>query len=60
VGSDGEWAETAHSSVFVLAGVVVAGILLVSSSWNTRPVSGSPGAGVVVALTVAALLGYAA
>ena len=44
----------------MLAGVAVAGILLVSSSMEYPAIYRLPGAAAVMALTVAALLGYAA
>jgi len=47
-------------AVVVLAGVAVAGILLVSSSMEYPAIYRLPGAAAVMALTVAALLGYAA
>jgi len=47
-------------AVFVLAGVGLAGVLLIASSLKYPAIYRLPGADVVVTLTVAGLLGYAA
>src|SRR5262252_6301505 len=58
--SDREWVESALPAVVVLAGVGLAGVLLIASSLKYPGIYRLPGAGAVVALSVAALLGYAA
>jgi hypothetical protein len=47
-------------AVVVLTGVAVAAALLIASSLKYPAIFGLPGAGVVIAVTVVALLGYAA
>src|SRR5262252_7832361 len=55
--SDREWVESALPAVVVLAGVGLAGVLLIASSLKYPGIYRLPGAGAVVALSVAALLG---
>ena len=47
-------------AVVVLTGVAVAAALLIASSLNYPAIFRLPGAGIVIAVTVVALLGYAA